>query len=64
MLLGSIGRSQSLADAIGLNCMIRESWKRQGFVKSVGSKSLEGLSTLGRLGLEGLLIFVYSNFIL
>ena len=24
------------------------------FEKSVGSKSLEGLSTLGRLGLEGL----------
>ena len=27
-------------------------------------KSLEGSSTLGRLNLEGLLLFVYSNFIL
>ena len=32
--------------------------------KSVGSRSLEGSSTWGRLGLEGLLLFVYSNFIL
>ena len=32
--------------------------------KSVGSKSLEGSSTWGRLGLEDLLLFVYSNFIL
>ena len=30
----------------------------------VGAKSLEGLSTLGRLGLEGLLLFMYPNFIL
>ena len=32
--------------------------------KSVGKRSLEGSSTLGRLGLEGLLLFMYSNFIL
>ena len=30
----------------------------------VGAKSLEGLGTLGRLGLEGLLQFMYPNFIL
>ena len=30
----------------------------------VGAKSLEGLDALGRLGLEGLLLFVYPNFIL
>ena len=30
----------------------------------VGARSLEGLGALGRLGLEGLLIFVYPNFIL
>ena len=30
----------------------------------VGRRSLEGLGALGRLGLEGLLIFVYPNFIL
>ena len=41
-----------------------ESQKRQGLAKSVGSKSLKGSSTLDRLGLEGLLLFVYSNFIL
>ena len=27
-------------------------------------RSLEGLGTLGRLGLEGLLLFIYPNFIL
>ena len=41
-----------------------ESQRRQGFVKLVGSRSLEGSSTLGRRGLEGLLLFMYSNFIL
>ena len=30
----------------------------------VGARSLEGLGALGRLGLERLLLFVYSNFIL
>ena len=30
----------------------------------VGAKSLEGLGTLGRLGLKGLLLFMYPNFIL
>ena len=30
----------------------------------VGVRSLEGLGTLGRLGLEGLLLFLYPNFIL
>ena len=30
----------------------------------VGAKSLESLGTLGRLGLEGLLLFMYPNFIL
>ena len=30
----------------------------------VGVRSLEGLGTLGRLGLEGLLLFMYPNFIL
>ena len=63
VLLGSIGRSQSLADAIG---RIAESGKfeKQGSKKLVGSRSFKNLSTLGRLGLEGLLLFMYSNFIL
>ena len=30
----------------------------------VGVRSLEGLSALGKLGLEGLLLFMYPNFIL
>ena len=30
----------------------------------VGSRSLEDLGTLDRLGLEGLLLFMYPNFIL
>ena len=29
----------------------------------VGVRSLKGLGTLGRLGLEGLLLFMYPNFI-
>ena len=32
--------------------------------KLVGVRSLEGLGTLGRLGLEGLLLFMYPNLIL
>ena len=30
----------------------------------VGARGLEGLCALGRLGLEGLLLFMYPNFIL
>ena len=30
----------------------------------VGARNLEGLGALGRLGLEGLLLFVFPNFIL
>ena len=30
----------------------------------VKARSLEGLGTLGRLGLKGLLLFMYPNFIL
>ena len=29
----------------------------------VGVRSLEGLGTSGRLGLEGLLLFIYPNYI-
>ena len=29
----------------------------------VGARSLEGLGTLGRLGMEGLLLFIYPNYI-
>ena len=30
----------------------------------IGARSLEGLGTLGKLGLEDLLLFIYPNFIL
>ena len=30
----------------------------------VGARSLEGLGILSRLGLEGLMLFLYPNFIL
>ena len=30
----------------------------------IEARTLEGLGALGRLGLEGLLLFMYSNFIL
>ena len=41
-----------------------KSQRRHDSEKSIGSRSLEGSSTLGRLGLEGLFLFVYSKFIL
>ena len=41
-----------------------ESQTRHGSKKPYWSKSLEGLSTLGRLGLEGFLLFVYPNLLL
>ena len=41
-----------------------ENQRRHDSEKSVGSRSLKGSSTLGKLGLKGLLLFVYSNFIL
>ena len=43
------------------NCGIRK--VRENMVRRnlVGARSLEGLSALGRLGLEGLLLFMYPN---
>ena len=38
-----------------------ESETRHGSKKPCWSRSLEGLGTLDRLGLEGLLLFVYPN---
>ena len=38
-----------------------ESQTRHDFEKPCWSRSLEGLGPLGRLGLEGLLLFVYPN---
>ena len=44
---------------------IAESGKLEKKVRRnfVGVRSLEGLGTLGRLGLEGLLLFMYPNYI-
>ena len=61
MLLGSIRISHLFGGCNRAELHDLESWRRQGLAKPVGSKSLEGLSTWGRLGLEGLLLFVYSN---
>ena len=50
-----------MADAIWSLCEI---WKtREDKVRRnpVGVRSLEGLGALGRLGLEGLLLFIYPN---
>ena len=43
---------------------IREAKEDMVRLNFVGARSLEGLGALGRLDLEGLLLFVYPNFIL
>ena len=45
-------------------CGIWEAKEDTVRLNPVGARSLEGLGALGRLGLEGLLLFVYPNFIL
>ena len=45
------------------NSKIREARKEIGSAQPRWSKSLDGLGTLGRLGLEGLLLFMYLNYI-
>ena len=49
-----------LVDAIQLNCVIQKAREDKCW-QSLGSRSLEGSSTWGRLGLKGLLLFVYFN---
>ena len=61
MLLGSIGKNHLFGGCNRAELCDPKSQRRQGFVKSVGSKSLEGSSTWGRLGLEGFLLFMYFN---
>ena len=62
MLLGNIGRSHSLEDAVGLNCRIRKAREdkapRSQLVAGIWRAQVHGVD------LEGLLLFVYSNFIL
>ena len=43
-------------------CGIRK--VKEDTVRLVGVRNLEGLGALGRLGFEGLLLFVYPNFII
>ena len=45
-------------------CGIQEAKEDTIRLNPVGARSLEGLGALGRLGLEGLLLFMYPNFIL
>ena len=45
-------------------CGIRKAKEDTVRLNLVGARSLDGLGALGILGLEGLLLFVYSHFIL
>ena len=45
-------------------CRIQEAKEDKVRRSPVEARSLEGLGALGRLGLKGLLLFVYPNFIL
>ena len=44
-------------------CEIRKAKEDMVRLNPIGARSLEVLSALSRLGLEGLLLFVYPNFI-
>ena len=61
--LESIERCQGWWMQYGTYCRIRKTRKDMVRLNLVGAKSLEGLGTLDRLGLEGLLLFMYLNFI-
>ena len=59
--LGSIGRCQGWWMQYGA---YYEIWKARKYTvrrNLVGARSLEGLGALGRLGLKGLLQFMYPN---
>ena len=43
-------------------CRIRKTKEDTVRRNLVGARSLEGLGALGRLGLEGLLLFMYPNY--
>ena len=44
-------------------CGIRESKEDKVWRNPIRARSFKGLGALGRLGLEGLLLFMYPNFI-
>ena len=43
------------------NCRIRKVREDRVWRNLVGARSLEGLGALGRLGFEGLCLFMYPN---
>ena len=45
-------------------CEIQEAKEDKVRRNPVGTRNLVGLGALGKLGLEGLLLFMYPNFIL
>ena len=68
--VGALTKTQFLSPFSLPNLLYQVHWiwaysskRRQDSEKSVDSRSLKGSSTWGKLGLEGLLLFVYSNFI-
>ena len=64
MLRKQLGRDQLiLVGAMGYS-RIRQAKKKKVRHNLVEARSLEGLGTLGRLGLEGFLLFMYPNLIL
>ena len=68
MLFGALGRSSEGTNSYWLMLWViaeSDKLKKTNVQRNlVGVRSLEGLRTLGRLGLEGLLLFMYPNFVL
>ena len=60
--LGSIGSAKD-GGCYGLVAESGKLEKKKVRRNLVEARSLEGLGTLGRLGLEGLLLFMYPNYI-
>ena len=61
-VLGSIGRCQGWR-ILWIIAEFGKLEKKKVRRNLVGARSLEGLGTLGRLELEGLLLFMYPNYI-
>ena len=59
--LRGIGRCQGWRMQYGAYCGIRKAREDTVRLNLVGARSLEGLRASGRLGLKGLLLFMYSN---
>ena len=63
VLLGSIGKSHLVADAIGLNCGIRKASEDKTPRSPLVAKAWRAQVHGGRLGLESFFLFVYLKFI-